>query len=314
MNSKIRIISHDRIVHADDAFAAAILRMVHKDVEVIRTRDPAILRAEAGRPGSFLIDVGGQYDPARQLFDHHQPAGAGFRNPDAGEWPYASAGLVWKSFGAQAVRAVLSGLDDAGVAEIQQHIDDSVLKYIDAVDCGLRVRTAGPSISALIGSFNTSWYEKEDDVFPLVMDLSQVLLTNFIKRHAGKVLARNKVRQAQRGLDGRVLLLETCLPWVSVVAEEMPDVQLAVYPVQSEESGTSQWQLRAAVQQDMTPRMKLPSSWAGLEGASLAAASGEPTAVFCHRNRHLAGARTQAGALGMALYALNAVAAERKAA
>jgi len=300
MTRKIKIITHDRKAHADETIAAATLRMAYGHVDVLRTRDAAVLRAEAGKTDTFLIDVGGRYDPARRLFDHHQPEGAGFRDAEAREWPYASAGLVWKEYGAAAVRAVVSSLDDDGVDEVVRHIDEAVLRYIDATDCGVKVRTAGPSLSALIASFNTTWWEKEEDVFPLVMDLAQVVLTNFIKRHAGTVLARRAVRDARQILGGQLLLLNACLPWSSIVKDEMPDVKLVAYPV---DDGV-QWQLRAAVNPDNTLRIKFPSSWAGLEGASLAAASGEPEAVFCHRNRYLAGAHTREGVLHMAQAAL----------
>ncbi|KVP17348.1 MYG1 family protein [Burkholderia ubonensis] len=300
MTTTIKLITHDRVAHADDTFAAAILRIAFGQVVVQRTRDPDILRMEAGAPGTFLLDVGGRYDPDRRLFDHHQPEGAGFRNQQDKEWPYATAGLVWKHYGEQAVRRMHPSLDDAGVDEIVQHIDDTVLKYIDAVDCGVRLKTAGPSLSALIASFNTAWYEHEEDIFPLVMDLAQVLLTNFIKRYAGKVFARDKVRQSIPRLDGRVLILEACIPWVTVVAEEMPDVLFVVYPVGDAAATASQWQLRAAVHPDMTPRIKLPQSWGGLERHALARVCGEREAVFCHRSRHLAGASSLEGALFMA--------------
>ncbi|MEX3984158.1 MYG1 family protein [Paraburkholderia sp. EG287A] len=305
MNQKIKIFTHDRIFHADDAMAAAVLRMAFRNVEVIRTRDQSILRAEADQPDSFFVDVGGVYDPARRMFDHHQPSGAGFRNPEEREWPYASAGLVWKEYGGDAVRAVLSVLNDREVGEIVRYIDDVVIKSIDAVDCGVRLRSAGPSLSKLFSSFNPSWYEKEEpDAFPLVMDLAQVLLTNFIKRYAGKVMARDRVRGAQRIMGGQVIVLDTCLPWATVVGDEMPDVRVAVYPVQTDDGKILQWQVRVAVNADMTLRLRLPESWAGLDGSSLAEASGESTAVFCHRSRHLAGALTKAGAMHLAEAAL----------
>jgi uncharacterized UPF0160 family protein len=313
MNKAVKIVTHDRVAHADDVTAAAILRMAFGNVEVIRTRDPAILRAEAGREGSFLIDVGGQYDPARRLFDHHQPAGAGMRDAVAREWPYASAGLVWKEYGEQAVRSVLNNLtvsaDDAGVAEIVQYIDDAVLRYIDAVDCGVRVRTAGPSLSAIIASFNTTWFEKEAEIFPLVMELAQVLLTNYIKKYAGKVIARDMIRPAERLLGGRVLLLDTSMPWSTVVAEEMPDVMMVLYPVETETS--VQWQLRVAQNVDISVRMRFPESWGGLESEALDAAAGVSGTVFCHRSRHLAGATTKPAALAMAEEALRALAGDQ---
>lgn len=305
MDTTIKLITHDRVAHADDTLAAAILRIAFGQVTVQRTRDPVILWKEAGAPGTFLLDVGGRYDPEQRLFDHHQPAGAGFRNPELQEWPYATAGLVWKHYGAMAVRKLHPKLDEAGVNEIVQHIDDTVLKYVDAVDCGVRLRNSGPSLSAIIASFNTTWYEPESDVFPLVMDLAQVLLTNFIKRHAGKVYARDKVRQARTELDGRVLVLDACIPWVTVVAEEMPDVLFVVYPVSDAQNAIAQWQLRVASQQpDMSNRITLPDSWGGLERQALAQVCGEGDALFCHRSRHLAGARSYEGALNMAEVAI----------
>lgn len=300
MSTTIKIITHDRVAHADETFASAILRLAFGQVTVRRTRDPDILSREAGADGTFLLDVGGRYDPTRRLYDHHQPEGAGYRDAQNGEWPYATAGLVWQDYGAQAIRRLHPTLDESGVAEIVKHIDDTVLKYIDAVDCGVRLRTAGPSLSAVIGSFNSAWFEQETDNFPLVMDLAQVVLSNFIKRYAGKVLARNKVRQSEARLDGRILVMEACIPWVTVVAEEMPDVMFVVYPVGDEAEGDVQWQLRAAVYADMSPRIKLPQSWGGLERQALARVCGDHDAVFCHRSRHLAGARSLDGALCMA--------------
>lgn len=296
----IKLITHDRVAHADDTFAAAILQIAFGQVVVQRTRDPEIIRAESGAPDTFMLDIGGRFDPERRLFDHHQPEGAGFRNQAMSEWPYATAGLVWKYYGAQAVRALHPTLDAADVDEIVRHIDDTVLKYIDAVDCGVRLKSSGPSLSALIASFNTAWYEREEDVFPLVLELARVILANFIKRYAGKVLAREKVRHSESRLNGQILVLEACIPWATVVAEEMPEVMFVVYPVGDVAGGFQQWQLRGAVNSDMTQRIKLPQRWGGLERNALARVCGEREAVFCHRSRHLAGALSLEGALYMA--------------
>ena len=300
----IKIITHDRIVHADDTFAAAMLRLVFGAVNVQRTRDPDVLRTAAGTPGTYLLDIGGRYDPAQGLFDHHQPEGAGFRDTYAREWPYATAGLVWKEFGARVVRQLHPALDDRSVQEVVDYIDDTLLKFIDAVDCGVRLKNAGPSVSALIASFNRNWFETDEDVFPLVMDLAQVLLVNFINRYAGKVLARDQVRQARQAFDGQVLVLDACIPWTSIVAEEMPQVLLVVYPV-GDSAVDGQWHLRTAMHETSMHRIQLPHYWGGLERQALTRVCGEPDAVFCHRSRHLAGARSLDAALRMAQTALN---------
>lgn len=297
---KPKLITHDRTVHADDVFAAAMLRICFGEVEVIRTRDPAVLRAEMGKEGRYFLDVGGHNNPALRLFDHHQPDGAGYRNEAAREWPYATAGLVWRHYGPTAVRKLHPTLDDASIREVAGRIDDTVVRFIDAVDCGVRLKSAGPSLSAVISSFNTAWFEREQDVFPLVLDLATVLLTNFIKRFAGKVLARDLVREAEAVLDGRVLVLRGCHPWSTVVAEEMPRVLLVIYPVE----GCGQWQIRCASNGDLSPRIYLPAPWAGRDRDDLATITGEPDAAFCHRSRHLAGAFTKEAALHLAGAAL----------
>lgn len=302
---KIKIITHDRVAHADDVFAAAVLHIIygHSGVEVVRTRDSAVLAASAGAENTFLLDIGGVYDPTLRLFDHHQPAGAGFRNAEGREWPYATAGLVWRHYGAQAVAALHPSLTEVEVAETVQHIDDYVMRFIDAVDCGVWLKSSGPSLSSIIASFNNSWWESKEDVFPLVCELAQVVLTNFIKRYAGKVMAREKVRKSRLLQGGSVLLLDGAVPWVDIVAEEMPDVLFVVYPV-GETAASQQWQIRAAVGPQQAPRIKFPFCWGGLERKALARVCGEDEAVFCHRSLHLAGASTLEGALSMAARAL----------
>lgn len=311
MNTAIELVSHDRTAHADDVFAASILRIIYPQLTVTRTRDPAILRAKSGQPGVFFLDVGGRYDPELRLFDHHQPEGAGFRtyppsprDSKEQQWPYATAGLVWKHYGAQAVMALHPQLSEADVGEVVRYIDDAVLRYVDAVDCGVKIKSAGPSLSAMIASFNSSWYEQEEEIFPLVLELAQVVLTNFIKRYAGKILARERVRSSVVSADSPILILDACLPWGGVVAGEMPDVLIVVYPV-AVNGLEAQWQLRTAVNSDMTPRIKLPQHWAGLDGPRFKVASGVESGVFCHRSRHLAGATSKEGALQLAAQAIS---------
>lgn len=293
----IKVVTHSQTFHADECFAVAMLRIAFQgDIQLIRTREPFLLRRYADDENALLLDVGGQYDPQKGLFDHHQPEGAGFRRPHTREWPYATAGLVWKSYAPQVILALHPSLSNDDVQEIAGYVDESLLKYIDATDCGVRLKSAGPSISGIVASFNPSWIDADDaDEFPLVLDLAQVILTNLIKRHAGSVLAREKVREAQATRDGRVLILEKCHPWSFVVAHELPDVLFVVYPVDAE---GARWQARTAADADDSPRIRYPASWAGLEGARLQSLAG-PDAVFCHRSRHLAGSVSMSGILAM---------------
>jgi len=90
-NKKI-LVTHNGTFHADDLFATATLALVFNgNIKVIRTRDEEIIKK-----ADFVYDVGGIYNPEKNLFDHHQKEGAGKRENGI---PYASFGLVWKKFG-----------------------------------------------------------------------------------------------------------------------------------------------------------------------------------------------------------------------
>ena len=53
------IVTHGGKFHADDAWAVAVIHVLHPEAELVRTRDPAIIES-----GDVVIDVGGIWDPA----------------------------------------------------------------------------------------------------------------------------------------------------------------------------------------------------------------------------------------------------------
>jgi len=297
-------------VHADDAFAVAALSIIYPGAEVVRTRDTKAIKAVTGQPGVFLLDIGGVYNPQSRQFDHHQPEGAGFREPEYRRWPYATAGLVWKHYGSQAVLSLYPNLDGFNAQEVVNYIDAAILKYVDAVDCGIRLKNSGPSISSLVSSFNTPWFEPKNDPFMLVATLCQQILVNYTKRFVGKVLARDKVRLARLEMGGQLLILDSCVPWTEVVSEEMPEVKIVAYPAGARGESSNSWQLHTAMDADSRPRMLFPTHWAGKEFQILAESSGERGAIFCHRSRHLAGVNSYEGMLHMASIALKAADAD----
>lgn len=301
------IVTHTAPHQADEVAAIVALRIINPGVKIVRTRDSYVMHNLAQTENAFLLDIGGDYDPDRRMFDHHQHAGAGYRYPTTKEWPYATAGLIWKHYGAQVVRTLHPDLSDMDCIEVAEYIDVYLIRYLDAIDCGVRVKSGGPSLSAVIASFNPAWFEKDEvDSFPLILDLAQVVLTNFIRRYAGKILARDRVRKSNFALDGKVLVLDQCLPWSEVVAEEMPNVLLVAYPVPTSQPGLPQWQIKTAVNSNNTPRMYLPQTWGGYEGPSLASITGIEDVVFCHRSRHLAGTTSKESALELAKVAIEA--------
>lgn len=289
----VSIYTHNGAAHADEVIACAILKFIYPTAEIIRTRDAGVIKQAALDDTSFLLDIGLQYNPKKRLFDHHQPRGAGYRDEINERWPYATAGLVWMHYGAQAVKVLHPELSESGIQEIVRFIDMSILRYVDGVDCGQRFTSSGPSLSSVIASFNNPGNKgsNPDSAFELMLMLSSSLLTNYISRQVNKISARSIVRASPREFDGQVLKLDVCVPWADVVINEMPEVLMVIYPVG--DGPERYWQMRAALDGNRLPRMTFPHAWRGLEGMGLVQEAQTETAKFCHRAGHLAAAQNE---------------------
>src|SRR3954454_3890260 len=102
------IATHSGKFHADDVWAVMALDIVFPGCELIRTRDP-----ERIRRADFAVDVGGIWDPETGRFDHHQNGFEGARESGVA---YASAGLVWKTYGARCVESVANARAGYGIS------------------------------------------------------------------------------------------------------------------------------------------------------------------------------------------------------
>jgi len=316
------IATHSGTFHADDVFGVAVLATVFPDHVIVRTRS-----AEELARADFAVDVGGIWDAANGRFDHHQRGFAGTRVRADGEdesapaEKYASAGLVWREYGAACVQCLAHSMGHPVTTEVGERIaadaDSSLVRYLDLVDNGAADVAPGIfGLSSQVALLNSTWLEEQtldsDAVARLQLErfheavaMVNRTLRRFVLRAVGQVLAAETVRVSERLLHGRVLLLANGgMPWTRVVLSEMPDVLFVIYP----ETGRTQYQIRTvpAAEGSFASRMDLPRNWAGLRDDELASVTGTPDAVFCHSNLFIAGARTLDGALRMADLALDA--------
>jgi len=311
------IVTHNGKFHADDAWAAAVLFVLFPDAELIRTRDPAVIEA-----ADFAVDVGGIWNPAAGRFDHHQKGFDGARQTGV---PYASAGLVWREYGARCVSALALAhtgqqLPNDTAREIAYAIDADIVQYLDLSDVGAAKNAPGGyGLSAVISGFNPNWldeqrlgYDGAADVYRLeqfrrAMALLTDILVNAIKYRVGALLAVEQVRDSEVLEDGRLLFLRnSALPWTQVVRKEMPKVLFVL----SHSIAENRYMLHTVPvsPESFQARADLPAPWAGLRDAELAAVTGVPDAAFCHNGRFIAAAKSYEGAYAMALQALQAVA------
>lgn len=310
------IVTHNGKFHADDAWAVAVLHILFPDAGIVRTRDPAIIEA-----ADFAVDVGGIWDPATGRFDHHQK---GFDGARATGVPYASAGLVWREYGARCVAALAAGhvghqLSEDKAREMAYAIDADVVQYLDLSDVGAAKNAPGGyGLSAVISGFNPNWLDEQRlgygaaaEAFRLAefrraMALLTDVLINSVKYRVGAMLAVEQVRQSEALEGGRLLFLKnSALPWTQLVRKEMPKVLFVISHSLSE--GRYLLHTVPMSAESFQARADLPAAWAGLRDAGLAAVTGVADATFCHNGRFIAAAKSYEGAYAMALQALAAV-------
>src|SRR5271170_6707275 len=125
--------THNGHFHADEALAVYMLRLLpdYASAALVRTRDQALLDK-----CHTVVDVGGEYDVARNRYDHHQRTfNTTFPNHAT---KLSSAGLVYMHFG-KAVIAQHTKLppDHPDVELLYQKLYDDFVEAIDAHDNGI---------------------------------------------------------------------------------------------------------------------------------------------------------------------------------
>ncbi|MDO6586896.1 MYG1 family protein [Salipiger sp. 1_MG-2023] len=306
------LVTHSGGFHADELLSSVILTRLFPEATLIRSRDPKWITAA---PGRIIYDVGGQYDPAQGVFDHHQrPTPA----RPSGQ-PFSSFGLVWTSFGRDYLAAL--GVPAGDIDAVHASFDDSFVLPIDLMDNGaVDPSSAGPllarmTLPVLLESlkpvFDDAAPDADDRAFAEALPIARAFVEASIARSAAKLRAAGIVADAIAAAgDGAVLELPMGMPFRSAIEEAGADQLLfVVHPRKVD------WALTGIriTENTFEQRADLPAAWAGLSDAALEAACGVPGAKFCHTGRFLAIASSREAALRMAALAVEDAGAQHKA-
>jgi len=287
MNDKT-IATHNGNFHADDVFSIAAFKSIFPSFKLIRTRDLELI-ANA----DIVIDVGGEYDPDTDRFDHHQRGGAGERENGI---PYSSFGLIWQKYGLEICQ---------GNQDVANAVDAGLVSTIDAIDCGhVKGVSEGISLSQTIGMFNPTWQEDShfDSCFDEAVDFASRVLKRFIASANGGISAKAIVGEAiDKAEDPRVIVLDKYTPWKRTVLALSEEALYVVYPSQ-----TGQWRIQTVPVElgSFEDRKSLPKPWAGLSDNELQEVTGIDDAMFCHNGCFIAGAESFESTMKMASIAL----------
>lgn len=146
-------ITHPGKFHADDVFASAFLKLLNRNIEILRT---------SSIPKTFNGIV---FDIGYGEFDHHQKNNEVRPNGI----PYASFGKLWKKFSHHVVDPVIA-----------DNIDKNLVQPLDAADNG----KGSNLLSIMISKFNPAWNEddtEEEEYFDYAVSVALNILLSEIE-------------------------------------------------------------------------------------------------------------------------------------
>jgi len=271
--------THDGSFHADEVTACSLL-LLYKKIDpdkIFRTRELSILNK-----CDYVCDVGGEYDPAKRRFDHHQSEYRG---------RLSSAGMI------------LLYLKEHGSMDpaLYDYYNQTLIMGVDAHDNGeARLEIGTSSFSQVVSNFMPIEYEAAAEemmsAFRRAVDFVVPYLDRLRQRHLYilqcKAIVREKMAEA-----AYAMIFEAAIPWMENFFEMGGEIHCAQFVIMP--TG-DHWKLRG-IPPSMADRMKvrhpLPESWAGLHDEELRKASGIAGAIFCHKGRFISIWKTKEDAI-----------------
>lgn len=262
-----RIVTHSGPFHADEVFAVALAFCAFGTLPIIRTRNQELIERQLDNPNTWVIDVGGHYNPAYHNYDHHQ-----ISDNLEGLYghPVASFGLVFKSI---------------AVDWPQRLREDFVSNLIEPIDSCDNGRVAKPaSLSATIASFNPAWDKDEDfdSRFARAVAFAEQVIGNRFASASALLRAEDYVFSAP--VICGILHLGRYAPFIPSVnkanAKAPTSILGVIFP-----GVDGNWCVQGCsidgVNRDI--QTLLPKEWRGKSGEELQKISGLKSAVFTHK-------------------------------
>lgn len=324
-----KIGTHNGTFHCDEVLACFLLRQLpeYADAEIIRTRDPARL-AEC----DVVVDVGGEFDPKRHRYDHHQRSFTETFHSLCPEKQWvtklSSAGLVYLHFGRRLL-AQLTQLkeDDKQLEALYDKVYENFVEAVDAVDNGISQYdgearyTVSSTLSSRVGFLNPRWNSKSQDTEEGFKKALKMVGEEFLEQvdfyRSAWLPARELVEEAiknrhQVDPSGEVLVFTVggC-PWKEHLFSLEKELQVEtpikfiLYPDQEKN-----WRIQCvpAGLNTFQNRLSLPEEWRGVRDEALSELSGIKGCIFVHAGGFIGGNKTQEGVLEMARRTLQAAA------
>ena len=296
------LITHSGGFHADELLSSVVLTRLFPKAELVRTRDLSWLE-----PGSekIIYDVGGCYNSAKGMFDHHQrPCPLRVDGQ-----PFSSFGLIWKHFGKEYITNM--AVPSPEIESIHKMFDFDFVLPIDLLDNGIMEPSIAGALSYLtlpnlLGNLKPAYDDPsptaDNDAFFIALSIVRKVVESAINDFAGKARARKVILEAIKKVGkSQILELPQAMPYLYALNEgAAPQILFVIYPRGAD------WTLNGIKLSNNTfqQRADLPITWAGLTNEELEEATGVVGAKFCHNARFIAVAKTREAIWEMAKIAV----------
>lgn len=293
-NNVLTIGTHSGIFHVDEVVACAILCLIYKSIQILRTRDSEMLMQ-----CDICVDVGGG------KFDHHQK---GFDEKRENGIKYASAGLVWKEYGKQLINVMLEKYffeTKCDTEAIFKAFDNYCIVPVDREDNGEKTEK---HCFSFISSYLPLWFnntqEDFDNQFYKVLETTAEVLEQELKVTIGKEIAKNTIVDNYNNSDyynnGILEIPSQTIDWVETVINindtQKNIVNFVIFPYPA--GGWAAQCVPPSLEDKFAQRIAFPHEWAG-QTNKLSEISKVDGATFCHNGRFFVRATSKEAVIKM---------------
>ena len=190
-------------------------------------------------------------------------------------------------------------------------VEDRLVCSVDADDNGFSLvqstHTILPyNLQSFLYTYRPTWKEDVsmyDESFLKLVAMAEDIIKREVVIARDSLEAQSIVEDAYaRATDKRIIELDGAYPFQEILSAH-PEPLYVVSP----RAGSTDWKVDAVRLKPygFENRKSMPEAWSGLRAEELSKVSGVQGAVFCHRARFLAVAKTREGSLALATLAAN---------
>lgn len=216
----VNVVVHGGCFHADDVACVALLKLLYKEVHVIRKFKMDTETESA----DYILDIGrmDKITENQVFLDHHQ-------GPEL---------IPCTEIKHCAFSKLTEHMIEPGDVLFKKYLYNTLVLPVAAQDNGQNGADFGlyPSPLSFVNSMEFSWKDDQklaDQRFNEVVDMAMKVISNIIKNLEDKIEAIDEVTAAIIKMEDCILVFDRYLPWVDSVIEYnagKPKVKLAIYP------------------------------------------------------------------------------------